>query len=103
MTKYVTSVTIRADITQREVRAMKDIARKIEDTFTEISFAEERNVGFPRNISGCLTERLDALFAAIAFAEAGEFDTARNFLSGGTRDGGRSAGYCLPGFCAGGA
>lgn len=80
---------------------MKDITGRLQDLFMEIAFAEERDIRLLKNISGRFAERLDKLFAAITFAEAGEFDTARIFLSGRTGDGGRSAGYCLRGFCVG--
>jgi hypothetical protein len=79
---------------------MKNTAGKIEEMFTEITFAEERDIRYPRNNSGCFTDWCDNLFTAVTFGGAGEFDTARDFMGGGT-GGGKFAGYCLSGFCTG--
>ena len=80
---------------------MKNIARRIEEMFIEIAFAEEREINHLKKISGRFTEGLDKHFTAITFAEAGEFDTARDFMGGGDGGGKSTAGYCLTGFCAG--
>lgn len=80
---------------------MKGIGRKIDDTFIEIAFAEERDMRLLKNIPGRYAERLDALFTAITFAEAGEFDPARRFVGGGTGNSKRHVERRLPRFCAG--
>ncbi len=80
---------------------MKNLGRKIEDIFIEIAFAEERDIGHLKNISGRYTERLDALFTAVTFAEAGEFDAARLFIGGGSGNSKRHVERRLERFCAG--
>ncbi len=80
---------------------MKDIARKIEDIFTGIAFAEERDIRLLKHISGSYAERIDALFTAVTFAEAGEFDSARSFMGGGSGNSKRHVERRLPRFCAG--
>lgn len=81
---------------------MKNIARIIEEMFVEIAFAEEREISCLKNISGRFNERLDNHFTAITFAEAREFDTAGDFMGGGSGSSKSTAGYCLSGFCEGG-
>jgi len=80
---------------------MKQLARRIEEMFIEIAFAEERETSHLKNISGRFTEELDNHFTAITFAEAGEFGTAKDFMGGGLGGSKRPAGYCLSDFCAG--
>ena len=81
---------------------MKNLARRIEELFIVIAFAEEREINSFKAVAGCLTEWLDNYCAAITFAEAGEFDAARDFIGGGSGDRGYRGGeYCVPGFCAG--
>lgn len=85
----------------KEVRAMKNLSGRIEEIFIEIAFAEERESGQLKNISGRFTEWFDKHFTAITFAEAGDFDTARDVMGGGSSGGKHTVGYCLPGFCTG--
>jgi len=80
---------------------MKDIAERIEKLFVDIAFAEEREIARLKNSSSRFTERLDTLFTAVTFAEAGEFDTARDYMGGDSGDSGRPVVTCLHGFCAG--
>lgn len=78
---------------------MKNLTGIIEDLFMEIAFAEEPEINHLKNSSGRLADRLDGMFTAITFAEAGEFDTARNVIVSGFGDGRRTVKYCLHGFC----
>lgn len=80
---------------------MKNIVGRIEEMFIEVAFAEEREIRRLKNISGRFTEGLDNHYTAITFAEAGEFDMARDFMGGGDGCSKSTAGYCLTGFCAG--
>ncbi len=80
---------------------MKDIRGRIEDVFTEIAFAEEREIRLLKNISGHCAERLDELFTAVTFAEAGEFDAARRFIGGDAGNNKRHFERRLPRVCAG--
>ncbi len=80
---------------------MKDIARRLEDLFIEIAFSEERDVRLLKNISGRFTERVDELFTAITFAEAGEFNAAKRLIGGGAGNSRRHVERSLQRFCAG--
>jgi len=80
---------------------MKNIAGRIEEMLIEVAFAEEREISYLKNISGRFTEGLDNRFTAMSFAEAGEFDMAADFMSGGHGCGKNTVGYCLYGFCGG--
>ncbi len=82
---------------------MKAIARRIEEMFAEIAFAEEREIGHLRNISGRFSEWVDNHFTAITFAEAGELDAARDLMGGDSGGSNSAAGYCVSGFCTGSA
>jgi hypothetical protein len=87
----------------KEVGTMKAIARRIEEMFTEIAFAEEREIGYLKDISGRFTEEFDNYFTAITFAEAGELDAARDLMGGDSGGSNRTAGFCVSGFCTGSA
>lgn len=80
---------------------MKNMARRIEEMFVEVTFAEEREIRQLKNISDRFTEWIDNHFTAVTFAEVGEVDTARDFMDAGSGGGKSNVGYCLSGFCAG--
>ncbi|MBI5740737.1 MAG: hypothetical protein HZA16_08445 [Nitrospirae bacterium] len=80
---------------------MKNLTRKIEDLFMEITFAEEPGTNHLKNSSGRFSDWLNDIFTAITFAEAGEFETARNVMGGGHGDGRNAVEYCLHGVCEG--
>ncbi len=69
--------------------------------FTEIAFAEERDIRHLKKFASPYAERLEVLFTAITFAEAGEFDPARRLMGGGTGSSKRHVERRLPRFCAG--
>lgn len=62
---------------------MKSIGKRIEDVFTEITFAEERII--PVGVTGGRKAETawDRTFTAITFAEAGEYEKALDFLDTG--------------------
>ncbi|MBI5640388.1 MAG: hypothetical protein HZA17_08185 [Nitrospirae bacterium] len=76
---------------------MRNLSERVEEMFIAIAFAEEREVNHLKNISGRFTERLDDLFTAITFAEAGEFATAIDFAGGDSGQPGSHIDYCIPG------
>lgn len=80
---------------------MKRISQYMEDIFTEAALAEERDMRNRGQISGRSGDLLDSLFTAITFAEAGEFDTARDMMGSDRGNEGHGPGCCAPGFCPG--
>lgn len=80
---------------------MKKLARRMEDFFMDIAFAEEREVPMHTYVSGLFTEWLNDIFITITFAETGEFEISENITGGGSGGCRNSVEYCLPGFCAG--
>ena len=61
---------------------MKDLTKKIEEVFTKITLAEDgvENTGQVLKEQGGFVDDWDDIFVAITFAEAGEFETARQIL-----------------------
>lgn len=79
---------------------MKTISGQIEKLFIKIAFAEERKIVHLGNRPGRLGGWFHNLFTAITFAEAGEFDTARDLMGGDSGNSRRRSGSHFTGFCA---
>lgn len=63
---------------------MKKATNKIEDILVAITFAEEAGDKYVKGWVRSGLENMDRVFAAAAFAEEGEFDTARALLAEGS-------------------
>ena len=60
---------------------MTKLAKKMEELFTDITFAQDRE---PKSVSEYLekvSQALENVFTAITFAEAGEFETAVTYIN----------------------
>lgn len=86
---------------------MKKLAKKLEEMFINITFAEDREFDSVKEALKKVAQKTEDTFTAIAFAEAGEFETAASYLN---RDGearrSRRAGHPPRRFnklCSGGA
>ena len=55
---------------------MKKMAGRLEEMFTDITFAEDREFKAPGDALKKASQTIEDTFAAIAFAEAGEFEAA---------------------------
>ena len=84
---------------------MTKLARKLEELFVDIAFAEDRVFNPAQNAPSKVVQKIEDTFTAIAFAEAGEFEMAKDYIN---KDGevpkGRCSGYQPKGFsrpCAG--
>jgi hypothetical protein len=60
---------------------MTRLAKKMEELFTDITFAEDREFKSVRELLKKGNEALEDVFTAIAFAEAGEFETAVTYIN----------------------
>lgn len=80
--------------TPRKEVAMTHLARRLEELFTEITFAEDRVFGPVQKALRKAEQRIDDTFTAITFAEAGAFDRALSTLNkDGKRPTHRKSGY----------
>jgi len=86
---------------------MKRLARRLEELFLDITFAEEREFNSVKEALKKVAKKIEDIFTAIAFAEAGEFVTAASCINGdGEAPRPRRAGYSPGRFnklCSGGA
>jgi hypothetical protein len=64
--------------------AMKKLTRKLEELFTDITFAEERAFKPAQKATGGFTQTIENFFTAVAFSEAGEFEIEKGYI---TKDG----------------
>lgn len=78
---------------------MKDVIRVVGKLLKEMAFAGERVLDYFKRLSGRFAEGLVTTFLAVTFAEAGDFQAARDIMDGGPGDGGRRANGCAAGFC----
>lgn len=60
---------------------MTNIARKLEELFTEITFAEDRVFSPARKALRKIGQKIDDIFIAITFGEVGAFDGALNTIN----------------------
>lgn len=60
---------------------MTNLARRLEELFTEITFAEDRVFSPVQKVLRRVGQKIENTFTAIAFAEAGEYDIARSSLN----------------------
>ncbi len=60
---------------------MKELAKKLEEMFINIAFAEEREFRSAREALRKFAQKIEDTFTAIAFAEAGEFETATSYIN----------------------
>jgi len=78
---------------------MTKLARKLEELFVDITFAENRIFNPSQEALNKVAQKIEDIFTAIVFAEAGEFETAMSYLN---RDGdapkSRWSGYSPGGF-----
>ncbi len=94
----MTSVTLISRVTNKgrtEGRyTMKELAKKLEEMFINITFAEEREFRSAREALRKFAQKIEDTFTAIAFAEAGEFETAASYINkDGQAPRSRHAGY----------
>jgi hypothetical protein len=85
---------------------MKKLAHKIEEIFTDVAFAEDREFKPVKGLLKDFTARLEDIFVAITFAEAGDTKTARNIINKSNYGSGQKheVYYCgkrFPGLCTG--
>jgi hypothetical protein len=97
LTNNVTCVTLLTQVTERRPIDEKYNTEDRRDICTAGVFAGARNVGYLKQVTGRFTQQSDNFFAAITFAEAGEFDTAKAFIGRDSGDCRRPVGSCLPG------
>lgn len=73
---------------------MTHLARRLEELFTEIAFAEDRVFNPLQEALRKVGQKIDDTFIAITFAEAGVFDIALSTLNkGGKTPKHRKSGY----------
>jgi hypothetical protein len=60
---------------------MTKLARKIEELFVDITFAEDRIFNPAQEGLNKVAQKIEDTFTAIAFAEAGEFETAKDYIN----------------------
>jgi enoyl-[acyl-carrier-protein] reductase (NADH) len=83
-----------ADEKPKRRHEMNKIARRLEDLFTEMTFAEDRQMNTAGDAVKKAAQRIEDIFTVIAFAEAGEFETAASYInSDGEAPRSRRAGY----------
>ena len=75
---------------------MTKLAKKMEELFIDITFAEDREIKSAREYLEKVSHALEDDFTAIAFAEAGAFDTAVTYIN---KNGSNAKNRC--GFIAG--
>jgi hypothetical protein len=84
---------------------MIKLAKKLEELFVDITFAEDRAFNHSRKVPGKVAQKIEDTFTAIAFAETGEFETAMSYINkDGEAPKGRWSEYRSKGFskpCAG--
>jgi hypothetical protein len=61
--------------------AMTKLAKKMEELFIDITFAEDREIKSAREYIEKVSQALEDDFTAIAFAEAGEFEIAVTYIN----------------------
>lgn len=75
---------------------MKQLARRLEELFIDITFAEDREFDSVKRASSKVAVGSEDTFTAIAFAESGEFETAASYINGdGEAKGSRRKEYPL--------
>ncbi len=57
---------------------MKDLTRITSEPLKKLVFPEERAFGYFKRLSGRFSKGFDITFLAVTFAEAGDFETARD-------------------------
>ena len=73
---------------------MEKIAGRLEEMFTDITFAEGREFNAAGDALKRASQMIEDTFVAIAFAEAGEFETAASYINmDGEAPRSRRAGY----------
>jgi hypothetical protein len=60
---------------------MTKIAKRLEEIFINITFAEDREFDSVKRAFKIIGQKVEDTFAAIAFAEAGEFEAAVSYLN----------------------
>ncbi len=60
---------------------MTRLAKRMEELFTDITFAEDREFKSARKFLNKSSQALENVFTAIAFAEVGEFETAVTYIN----------------------
>jgi phenylalanyl-tRNA synthetase alpha subunit len=78
---YISIISNYKKATIKRRYTMKRIAKRLEDLFINITFAEEREFSNARNAVRRLAEKIEDTFTAIAFAEAGEFESAARYIN----------------------
>ena len=77
---------------------MTQLARKLEELFVDITFAEDRIFNPAQEGLSRIAQKIEDIFTAIAFAESGEFDIAKSYIN---KDG-EACKYRWSGFSSGG-
>ncbi|MFZ2198876.1 MAG: hypothetical protein WAV13_14145 [Thermodesulfovibrionales bacterium] len=63
---------------------MTKLARKVEELFVDITFAEDRIFNPAQEALNKVAQKIEDTFTAIAFAEAGEFEAAKSYINKNT-------------------